>query len=195
MALLAARRIARLCLRLSGWSLDGPLPPDDKYVCIAVPHTSNWDGVMLVMLAQSVGLSLSWMAKESVFRGPQRHALERLGAVAIDRGKSQNVVAQMIDEFRRREQFRLVVAPEGTRGRTDYWKSGFYHIALGAEVPLVPGYMDYEQRRAGLGPPIRLTGDAKTDMDRVREYYDEVRASARFPGKVSRIRLRDEDVD
>ncbi len=163
-------------------------------MCIASPHTSNWDGVLLVVLAQSVGLSLSFLAKDSVFRGPQRSLLLRLGAIPIDRSRAHNVVTQLIDEFRRREELRLIIAPEGTRASTDYWRSGFYHIARGADVPLVPGYMDYARKRAGLGSPLRLSGDVRADMDRVRAFYAGLRCRARFPRQVGPIRLREEDV-
>ncbi len=163
-------------------------------MCIASPHTSNWDGVLLVVLAQSVGLSLSFLAKDSLFRGPQRRLLLRFGAIPIDRSGAHNVVTQLIEEFRRREELHLMIAPEGTRASSDYWRSGFYHIARGAEVPLVPGYMDYARKRAGLGSPFRLSGDVCADMDRVREFYAGLGCRARFPHQVGPIRLREEDV-
>jgi len=171
------------------------LPDEKKYICVATPHTSNWDGVLLVVLAQSVGLAFSWMAKETLLHGPQRHILLRFGAVPIDRRRSHNVVAQTIEEFRRREELRLVIAPEGTRAATPYWKSGFYHIALGAGVPVVPGFMDYARKRARLGPPLHLTGDVHADMDRIRAFYADHEYRARFPQKVGPIRLREEDED
>ena len=107
-------------------------------------------------------------------------------------GRNTNVVEQMIAEFRRRDRFALGVPPEGTRSRAEHWKSGFYHIAMGAQVPVVPGYLDYGRRRAGLGPAITLTGDVRADMDRIRAFYAEKKPVPFAPGDFGPIRLREE---
>src|SRR5262245_40331018 len=147
-------RIAKASLRLAGWKLDGSPPAEKKYVCIAVPHTSNWDGLLLIAFAQSMGLRMEWMVKDTWVNGPHRPIMRRLGAVAINRSRASNVVCQMIEQFRQCDSFVLVIPPEGTRKRAEHWKSGFYHIALGANVPVVPGYLDYRRKRAGFGPAI-----------------------------------------
>ena len=182
-----------LPLRLAGWEFETPLPAEPKYVLLAVPHTSNWDGVLLLALAQRVGLKMSWMIKAEWVRGPLGAVLRRLGAVAIDRARAGDVVPQMIEEMQRRDELVLVIPPEGTRGRADYWKSGFYRIALGAGVPVVPGYLDYRRKRAGVGPAIHLTGDVAADMAKLRAYYASSPAAALYPDKFGPIRLRDED--
>lgn len=184
---------ARLPLRLAGWTFEGRRPDVKKCVVLAVPHTSNWDGLLLVALAQSIGLSMSWMIKNDWVRGPMGALLRRLGAVAIDRSGSHDVVHSMIEAFNAADELVLVIPPEGTRKRADYWKSGFYHIALGAGVPVVPGYLDYSRKCAGLGAPIQLSGDVRADMDKIRTYYDAVGAKARRPDEFGPIRLRDED--
>ncbi len=135
--------LARTSLHLAGWAFEGPLPPEKKYVALAMPHTSNWDGLLLVTLLQSIGLEMQWMIKDAWVKSPLGPVLRRFGAVAINRDRSTNVVQQMIEEFRRRDSFVLGVPPEGTRSRAEHWKSGFYHIALGAQVPVVPGYLDF----------------------------------------------------
>ena len=180
-------------LRLAGWRFEGEKPPEKKYVCLAWPHTSNWDGLLLIGLTQSIGLSMSWMIKKDWVKGPMGIALQRMGAVAIDRTGTHNVVQDMIDAFEREDELVLVIPPEGTRRRSDYWKSGFYHIARGADVPVVPGYLDYGKKRAGLGPAIHLTGDVKADMDKIRAFYGTIAARGLVPEHVGPIRLRDED--
>lgn len=180
-------------LRLSGWEFEGAVPPEKKYVCIAAPHTSNWDGALLLALTRSVGLSIRWMIKSEWLRGPSGPLLRRLGAVGIDRSASHNMVAQMIDELNRAERLILVIPPEATRKRAEYWKSGFYRIALGAHVPVVPGYLDYARKRGGLGQAIHLSGDVHADMDAIRAFYAAKRPQARFPDKFGPIRLKDED--
>lgn len=186
------RRLVAAPLRLAGWKFEGGKPPEKKYVLLAWPHTSNWDGLLLVALTQSIGLSMSWMIKSEWVHGPMGVVLRPLGAVAIDRTGAHNVVKDMIDEFSRNDELVLVVPPEGTRRRAEYWKSGFYHIARGANVPVVPGYLDYGRKRAGLGPAIHLTGDVKKDMDAIRAFYATVHARGLVPDHVGPIRLRDE---
>lgn len=187
------RRLVAAPLRLAGWRFEGEKPPEKKYVALAWPHTSNWDGLLLIALTQSIGLSMSWMIKNDWVKGPMGIALKRLGAVAIDRTGANNVVKDMIDAFERDDELVLVIPPEGTRRRSDTWRSGFYHIARGANVPVVPGYLDYGRKCAGLGPAIHLTGDVKADMDKIRAFYAGVAARGLVPDHVGPIRLRDED--
>jgi len=157
-----------------------------------VPHTSNWDGLLLVALLRSIGLEMEWMLKSSWMRGPLGPVMRKVGAVGIDRSGPHHVVEAMIEEFERRDRFLLGIPPEGTRGRAPFWKSGFYRIALGAKVPVVPGYLDYGRKRAGLGPPITMTGDPRADMDKLRAYYAEVAPKPHDPSKFGPIALREE---
>jgi 1-acyl-sn-glycerol-3-phosphate acyltransferase len=177
---------------MAGWRFEGEPPSIPKYVCLAVPHTSNWDGLLLVSIAQSIGMPMSFMIKREWVEGPLGIVLRRFGAVAIDRTGSHNVVEQMIDELARRDQLALVIPPEGTRKRADHWRSGFYHIALGAGVPVVPGYLDFKRKRCGLGAPIALTGDVRADMDRIRAFYAAQGPTAYDPASFGPIRLREE---
>jgi 1-acyl-sn-glycerol-3-phosphate acyltransferase len=180
-------------LKLLGWSFETKVPTPKKYVALAYPHTSNWDGLLFVSVTRSLGLPLSWMIKDAWVRGPLRAPLKGLGAVAVDRKRHSNLVTAMIQEFERRDAFVLGIPPEGTRSRAPHWKSGFYHIALGAKVPVVPGYLDVRRKRAGMGPPIGLTGDVRKDMDAIRAYYAQIDPVAFVPSNVGPIRLREED--
>lgn len=186
------RAAARL-LRLADWSFEGSVPAEKKCVCLAFPHTSNWDGALLVALAQSIGLDMSWMIKSEWTRGPMGSVLRRLGAIGIDRSGSHNVVQQVVAEMKAKDSLVLFIPPEGTRKRSEYWRSGFYHIALGASVPVVPSYLDYGRKRGGIGDPIHLTGDVRADMDKIRAFYERVAPVARFPENVGPIRLREEE--
>jgi 1-acyl-sn-glycerol-3-phosphate acyltransferase len=186
-------RLASAALRLAGWRFEGELPRAAKYVCIAYPHTSNWDGLLMVVFATKLGLKARWMIKDAWTKHPLGAVLRELGAVGIDRSRAHSVVAQMVEAFGRHEAFVLGVPPEGTRGRAEHWKSGFYHIALGAGVPVVPAYVDFDGRRVGMGAPIALSGDVRADMNRIREYYASVHPRAFAPGNVGPIRLREEE--
>jgi 1-acyl-sn-glycerol-3-phosphate acyltransferase len=185
-------RSASVSLRLAGWQYEGPVPREKKYVALAVPHTSNWDALLLMMLTRSIGLKMEWMIKDSWTKSPMGPLLRRYGAVGIDREHATNVVDQMIAEFASRDELVLGIPPEGTRGRAEHWKSGFYHIALGAKVPVAPGYLDYARKRAGLGDPITMTGNPRADMDVLRAFYASKGPTARDPRGFGPIRLREE---
>jgi 1-acyl-sn-glycerol-3-phosphate acyltransferase len=184
--------ISQAALRAAGWRFEGPVPSEKKYVGLAVPHTSNWDGLLLLLLAESVGLHMRWMVKESALEGLMGPTLRALGAVPIDRSRAHNMVEQMVEQFQTHDEFVLFIPPEGTRGRADHWKSGFYRIALGANVPVAPGYLDYGRKRAGIGTPIPMTGDVRADMDRLRAFYASHDPKPLVPSKYGPIRLREE---
>ena len=181
-----------LPLRMAGWKYEGTVPPEKKCVVIAYPHTSNWDALLLVALAKSVDFEMSWMIKDDWFKGPMGSLLRSVGAVAVNRKGSHNLVEQMVKEFASRDSFHLVIPPDGTRSRAEVWRSGFYHIAKNANVPVVPGYLDYARKVGGLGPAITLTGDPKTDMDAIRAFYEALNPKAAVPAHVGPIRLREE---
>lgn len=159
---------------LNGWKAYGEVPSPRKFVLIAVPHTSNWDFLNFIGLTHDLGIIPHFMAKRSLFRWPWTNFMLDMGGVPVDRGSSQNYVQQMIDEFAKRTEFMLTIAPEGTRGTVRAWKTGFYHIALGAGVPIVIGMMDYGTKTGGLGAAIWPTGDYAADMAKVAVYYDKV---------------------
>jgi 1-acyl-sn-glycerol-3-phosphate acyltransferase len=180
-------------LALVGWKFETEKLPEKKYVLLAWPHSSNWDGLLLVTLARSVGLDIQWMVKNDWVKGPMKPVMNRMGAVPIDRSRSMNVVDQMIEQFNNRESLVLAIPPEGTRARAEYWKSGFYHIARGAHVPVACGYLDYSRKRGGIGPAIPMSGDVRADMDRIRAFYAKQNPIGYDPSKVGPIRLREED--
>jgi 1-acyl-sn-glycerol-3-phosphate acyltransferase len=185
---------ARAALRaLGGWRFVGDVPKPKKAVCLAVPHTDNMDGLMLVLLAQSVDMPIAWMVKDVWGKPPMGWAVRGVGGVPIERSRPHGMVGEMIAELRERDRMHLVIPPEGTRARADHWKSGFYRIALGAHVPVVPGFLDYRSKTGGFYDPIDLTGDVRRDMDAIRAFYPDLAAMARHPEKVGPIRLREED--
>lgn len=181
--------LARGLLRLFGWRVDLVWPEVPKAVIVVYPHTSNWDFVVGMLARYAAGLPLTWMGKDAIFRWPFGAALRRLGGIPVDRGSSHGMVAQMKAEFARRPFLWLALAPEGTRARTDRLRSGFYHLALAARVPLGLGYLDYRRRVVGVGGFIPLTGDRERDLDRLRAFYAD--KTARKPAQAGAIRLVD----
>lgn len=141
-----------LYLKIFGWKAVGKVPPFPKFVVIAAPHTSNWDLPVMLALAFFLGVHVSWMGKHTIFRGPFGPLFRWLGGIPLDRASSHNAVDQMIQAFKEHDSLFLGLAPEGTRRRVAFWKSGFYHIATGAGVPIVVGFVDYKKRWAVLEP-------------------------------------------
>jgi 1-acyl-sn-glycerol-3-phosphate acyltransferase len=186
------RWFARLLLRLGGWTIGGAPPKLDKYVIIAAPHTSWWDGVWMLAFAWWWGIDLAWMGKASLTKGPLGWIPRRVGVIPVDRSAPQGLVAQVVAQFEARDSLLLAIPPEGTRGRRDYWKSGFYQIARVAKLPLCMSYLDYSRREAGFGPCLEVSGDMVADMDRVRAYYEV--SWAKYPDLFTPPRLREEEV-
>ncbi len=146
------RRALFFIYRQNGWKAKGVIPEPRRFVLIAVPHTSNWDFVYFIGLTADMGFMPHFMAKKSLFRWPFRNFMYDMGGVAVDRSSSQNYVQQMVDEFAKRDEFMLTIAPEGSRSNDGKWKTGFYQIAMAAKVPIVIGMMDYSTKTGGLGP-------------------------------------------
>lgn len=156
--------------RRHGWQAVGTVPEPRRFVVIAAPHSSNWDFPYYLGLTDALGLRTHFMAKDSLFRWPMGRFMREVGGVPVDRSANRDMVQQMADEFARRDEFVLTVAPEGTRGASR-WKSGFYQIALKAGVPIVCGFMDYGRKVGGLGPTVWPTGDYAADLARIQAFY------------------------
>ena len=157
--------------RLQGWTVEGAAPASRKFVIIAAPHTSNWDFVYFVGGADALNLKLSFIGKASLFAWPFGRMMRDLGGIPVDRERSKDMVGAMVAQFAEREEFMLTIAPEGTRGKAGQWKTGFYHIAMGAGVPMVCGMMDYRRKVVGLGRAIMPTGDYEADMAVLKTIY------------------------
>ena len=184
------RWLSLFVLKCTGWKTEGTRPDLDRYVVIAAPHTSNWDFIYTLCLAFIYRISPQIMMKDAWFRWPLGPLFRWLGALPIDRSRSRNVVAQCIEAFRQRPRMVLVVPPSGTRQRVQYWKTGFYHIASGAGVPIALGFLDYERKVGGFGPLFYPTGDMERDMAAIQEFYSPI--SGKYPKQESSILVRPE---
>ncbi len=164
-------------LRLTGWKVVGKLPVEAaKSVLIAAPHTSNWDLPYTLLVAFALRLNVYWIGKSSLFKWPFCGAMMWLGGIPVDRTQSNNLVAASSSAIRQvAGPLQLIVPPEGTRSGTRYWKTGFYYIALGAGVPIVMAYLDYDKRVGGLGPLFQTTGDIEADMTAIKAFYAGVK--------------------
>ncbi len=182
--------LARAFLKLTGWTAHGPRPDARRYVLIAAPHTSNWDLPYLLAFAWLYGIRISWMGKHQLFTPPFGWIMRKLGGVPVRRDQRGDLVAQMARVIDAADAICLVVPAEGTRGYVPHWKSGFYHIARTAEVPIVPSYLDYSRRVGGFGPAILPTGDLSIDMDEIRNFYAD--KQGKYPELFGEVRLKEE---
>lgn len=160
-----------MILKLLGWKLDERAPDISRYVMIAYPHTSNWDFVLGMLAKWGMGLPVNWVAKHSMFWGPFRPMFIAMGGVPLNREKTTGFIQKNVELFAQRENFILGLMPEGTRSKTDHWKTGFYHIAHGANVPIALAYLDYKNKVIGIGDVMKATGDICTDFEIIKDFY------------------------
>jgi 1-acyl-sn-glycerol-3-phosphate acyltransferase len=162
-------------LRLFGWKSSFVWPPEPKGIIIVYPHTSNWDFPIGLTFRIANDLPANWIGKAEMFSKPFSGLLERLGGIPVDRRRSRGFVDALVQEFRRRDWMWVAITPEGTRSHTDHFKSGFYQLALAADVPVALAYIDYATRTVGMDTYVRFTGDEERDLDVIRKFYSTKR--------------------
>lgn len=185
-------RLGYLALRVSGWRVVGIRPVVPKFLIIIAPHTSNWDFLVGLACGYGAGIISRWpygfFVKAGLFLGPLGSILRALGGIPIDRSAPHDAVRRSVEILRRRERYLLVITPEGTRRRTERWRSGFYHIARNAGLPIVPVYFDYAKRECRLGPATEVRGDPEVDLEVFRRFFTGV--TPKHPDRFGPIRFR-----
>jgi 1-acyl-sn-glycerol-3-phosphate acyltransferase len=175
------RLLANIALFCFGWTCKGEKPAEKKYVIIAAPHTSNWDLFFMMLIALKLDIHIYWIGKASIFNFPFKHVMKWLGGISVDRSKSNDVVATMVKTFSECDELVLSIPPEGTRSHTVYWKTGFYHMASGAGIPICLGFLDYAKKEGGIGPMFQPTGDIEKDMVEIKSFYKNI--SGKYPDR------------
>ena len=170
------RWVSIILLRILGWKTQGKIPKDlKKCVMIAAPHTSNWDLPFTLMTAFALNAKVYWMGKNQIFKPPYRGLIMWMGGIPVDRSKSTNMVQASIDAIKSNDQLFLIVPPEGTRSKVTYWKTGFYHIAQGAGVPILMGFLDFQKKTSGIAGTYMTTGDIEVDMNYIKSIYAPIK--------------------
>ena len=165
------KRLARFILKVSGWTLVGEKPAFRKAVFIAAPHTSNWDGFWLLVGKCGLAIDVRFLAKHTLFWWPLGTILRAFGAIPIDRSVSSSTVDDLVRMFAADEPLYLALAPEGTRRWRPYWKTGFYQIAAAANVPIVLAFIDYREKRLGLGTTLPANQTKCEDLEFMHNFY------------------------
>ncbi|MCC5939247.1 MAG: 1-acyl-sn-glycerol-3-phosphate acyltransferase [Lunatimonas sp.] len=168
--------LARLVFWITGWKVSGGMPPGvRKAVLIAIPHTSNWDLLYARAAFYLMDVPVRFTIKKEIMVGPLGWLIKSLGGIAIDRKKvsgkrKQTYTEAMVQMLKERDELVVMVTPEGTRSYAPKWKSGFYHVALGAEVPILVGFLDYKTKTAGIGPMIMPNGQMDEQIEELKAF-------------------------
>jgi 1-acyl-sn-glycerol-3-phosphate acyltransferase len=173
-----------------GWTAEGALPDDRRAILIGHPHTSSWDFLFAILGTWALGVDMKFIGKKSLFVGPFGGLFRWLGGTPVDRDQASDVVTQIAERFAGGGPLVIGLSPSGTRKAGSHWRSGFYHMARAAGVPVAAGYIDFATRSVGLGDMVELTGDMGQDMDRIRAAY--AGKVGRNPERQIPIRLKSE---
>jgi 1-acyl-sn-glycerol-3-phosphate acyltransferase len=166
-----ATAFGRFMMRVRGWRFEGAVPSEPKMVLIVAPHTSNWDFPTGLWAKLALRLKAGFLGKHTLFWWPLGAFLRSMGGIAIDRSKPEGIVEDATRAFRENDHLLLVITPEGTRSRSERWKSGFHRIAVAAEVPILVIAFDYPRKVIRLGPLVRPTGDYEKDLAEIQSHY------------------------
>lgn len=166
-----SRGIGRTLLKLIGWRIVGEMPNQSKLVVIAAPHTSNWDFPVAMIAMFALGIHLRWLGKDSLFKGPMRYVMGWMGGIPVVRNQSSGFVDQAIDAFEKQSHLWLGISPEGTRQTVKRWRTGFYHIAHGANVPIFPVTLDFGRKQIALLAPLMPSGDITADFQALQSHF------------------------
>lgn len=165
--------LSKLILKLIGWRAVGTFPEGKKFVVIAAPHTSSWDFIIGRLYYFSLGKSVRFMIKGTYFFFPLGNLLRALGAIPVHKNLKTNLTDQIIEEFAKRDELLITIAPEGTRSLTKRWRKGFYSMAVGANVPIVLGFLNFKDKTVGAGGVFYPTGDWDADIKEIRSFYKD----------------------
>ncbi|NKB32085.1 MAG: glycerol acyltransferase [Pseudomonadales bacterium] len=165
------RGISIALLGITGWKTRGEELQHQRFVLIGAPHTSNWDFPLMLLVVLKLRLRVYWMGKHTLFPFPFSGLMKWLGGIPIDRSASHNVVNESVRQYKEHDELVILIPPEGTRKKVEKWKSGFYHIANLADVPILLGYVDAAKKEAGFADFFNPTGDAEKDMQEIRAFY------------------------
>ncbi len=181
------RAFVHFLYRLAGWQVVGEAPDYPKFVVVGAPHTSNWEFFHMLAVSITTGVKMHWLGKHTLFKPPLGWFMRAAHGVPINRTLTKNAVEQVVDVFNKSDRMVLIIAPEGTRKKVDYWKTGFYYIALGAGIPILLAFADYKAKVAGYGPVIHPSGDIEADFEIIRAFFaDKV---GKYPEKQGTIAI------
>ena len=183
-----SQRLALFIARSTGWRLETPAIMPPKCLIIGAHHTSSSDFFATLIYSFGSRLNFRWIAKDSAFGWPLGWFMRKLGGIPVTRSSSNNFVSQIVAMYNATDQLRIAMAPEGTRSEAKYWRTGFYYIALGAQIPIMLGYADYKHKVVGIGGQLMPSGDIEADMKLIAQFYEPI--TPRHPSRRGEVRLK-----
>lgn len=161
--------------KLLGWKIEGVLPSEiKKCIIIVVPHTSWHDFYLGALVRKIINIDINFIAKKELFRFPFGWYFRWMGGAPVDRKSNKNTVQQVTELFNSRDEFRLALAPEGTRKKVEQWRSGFYHMAHNAGVPIISVAFDYKTKTVKIAKPFKTSGKYEEDYPILKNFYKGV---------------------
>jgi 1-acyl-sn-glycerol-3-phosphate acyltransferase len=183
------KAISHFILRIFGWQAELAVPMPAKCVLVGAPHTTNWDFPLAIFGMAAMGIRFNWVGKHTLFRWPFGFIMRALGGIPLDRRSGgARFAIKAFELFDDRDSFILAIAPEGTRHRVEYWKAGFYKIALKCSIPIALGYVDYRKKIVGIGKIFVPSGDSSSDFVILKEFYSD--KIGKHPEKQGSVRLK-----
>ncbi len=168
------RKFALFLLYIFGWKAKGVLPNIPKVVLVGAPHTSNWEGILTSIISLALGIRVSWMTKHTLFKRPFGTIIRSLGGIPVDRTAKNGTVAQIVQMIHEHDKIMIAITPEGTRGHVRQWRKGFYYIAQGADIPIVPSTFDYAKKEVEFMPVFNISGDYDADLPLIKSIFEGV---------------------
>lgn len=164
--------LARVILSIAGWKTANPFPTNvKKYVTIVGPHTSAWDFIIGVLFRSAEKIDAKFLGKEELFNGTFGFVFRWLGGYPVDRFKNSNLVDSVVSIFNSKDEFGIALSPEGTRKKVTRLRTGFYYIALNANVPVIMAGLDYKRKEAIFSEPMYFTGNIDDDFEKIYAFY------------------------
>ncbi|WP_263079674.1 1-acyl-sn-glycerol-3-phosphate acyltransferase [Endozoicomonas sp. Mp262] len=177
--------LAKIFLHLTGWKVNGPPPRVARYIIIGAPHTSRWDFIFGIAIALKCKIRCHWLGSSALFWGPFGIVLRWLGGIPVNRKRKNSLVNQTVCAYKQHHQLGIVICPEGGMNKGERWHTGFYHIARNAEIPIIPGYLDFNTKTGGFGSAIKPSCNMSKDMAEIEAFYANI--YGKFPESFSPV--------
>ncbi len=180
-------RIAQGILAALGWELVLNIPAQKQFIIISAPHTSLWDYPLTLLSIIASGVKCSWLGHTAMFLGPLKFLTQRIGGIRLSRNRNNGFVDELIEQYKHKQDFKLMLTPEGTTAYVPRWRTGFYHVARGANVPIALGFVNYKNKTLGVGDYFLPGSDRDKDMQIIKVFYNSIQG--KNPDRAGPIRI------
>jgi 1-acyl-sn-glycerol-3-phosphate acyltransferase len=182
------QKISIYILKLIGWKLENKLPAEKKHLIIGAFHTSNWDLLLALLCFSAMKLKFNWIGKHTLFRWPFGLLFKAIGGIPVNRSIQTGFIHRIAELYHNNNALIIAMSPEGTRSKTEHWRTGFYYIALEANIPIALAYVNYPEKKAGIGKYFMPSGNIQQDLEIIKKYYASKKG--KYPDKQGDIKIK-----